>query len=70
MARPPLLPTKPASLPQLLRTHGFSEALFYETVAELHAAGRLPGTVQGKATYTPSLHHHAQQAPEREASAM
>ena len=105
--------TRPASLPQLVREHAFSEArrlprpepdphphpnpnpsphphphpnpnpsphphhnpspspnpnpnpnqaLFHETVAELHASGRLPGTLQGKTTYTPALHMRAQQA--------
>ena len=54
--------TRPASLPQLVREHAFSEALFYETLAELHASGRLPGSLQGKTTYTPTLHVRAQQA--------
>ena len=34
----------------------------FETLAELHASGRLPGSLQGKTTYTPTLHVRAQQA--------
>jgi len=52
----------PASLPALLKAHGFNEALFYEAVGSLHAAGRLAGTLQAKTSFTPAVHRLAQAA--------
>ena len=51
---------RPTSLAQLIRDHGFNEALFYECVESLRASKMLPGSVQGKSSYTPSVHAHAQ----------
>ena len=53
---------RPTSLAQLVREHGFNESLFYECVEALRAEGQLAGTVQGKSSYTPALHTHAQVA--------
>jgi len=53
---------RPASLPQLVREHGFNENLFHECLDELQATGRLPGSVLGKSSYTPAVHAHAQAA--------
>ena len=36
------------------------QALFYEALDEMRAHGRLPGAVQGKSSYTPAVHAHAQ----------
>ena len=53
---------RPCSLAQLIRDHDFNEMLFYEYVDELKRTDRLLGTVQGKSSYTPALHSHAQAA--------
>ena len=53
---------RPTSLAQLLRERGFNEALFYENVDGLKASCMLPGSLQGKSSYTPALHTHAQVA--------
>jgi len=54
--------TRPVSLPQLVREHGFNESLFADCVAELLACGRLRGALYGKSTFTPEVYTHAQQA--------
>ena len=51
---------RPTSLASLIREHAFTESLFYECVDELKATGQLPGAVQGKSSYTPAVHAHAQ----------
>ena len=44
---------RPTSLANLIREQGFNESLFYECVDGLKAARMLPGSVQGKSSYTP-----------------
>ena len=56
---------RPCSHVSLIKAHGFDEALFYECIDELKASGRLPGTVQGKSSYTPAIHTVAQVASVR-----
>ena len=53
---------RPISLSQLIRDHGFNETLFYDCVEALKTARTLPGRVQGKSSYTPAVHAHAQVA--------
>ncbi len=52
----------PASLAQIIKDHKLNETLFHEALAELASAGRLPGVVQGKQSYTPALHVYSQAA--------
>ena len=51
---------RPTSLAALIREHGFNESLFHDCVDSLRSQGMLPGTVQGKSSYTPAVHAHAQ----------
>lgn len=54
--------TRPASLPGLLKRHALDESLFFEDVAELHASGRVAGTLQAKTSLTPAVHKAMQAA--------
>lgn len=52
--------TRPVSLPAVAKAHGFSEGLFYDAVAELHASGRAPGVLLAKNSFTPAVHKATQ----------